>query len=82
MSPGERYTTVLRLPHRIDAVVVALHDDWIVADADHRCKPYCALLRDFASTLTLSGRRAFFYDQFTAQFVLVPEGAIALSGAA
>lgn len=78
IAPGQRYTTALKVPHRIDAVVVGLHDDYVAVDADHRCQPYCFLLRDHAATLTLSGRRVFSYRDFSKDFVFVADGAIAL----
>jgi len=75
---GQRYTLAWKYPHRIDCIVVEIRQHIVVAIVDHRCKPYCELLKEYAATLTLSGRRRFFYDQFVAQFVPIPDGPIPL----
>lgn len=78
IAVGQRYALRWRYGHRIDVTIVDLRDAYIVGDADHRCKPYCYLLREQPATLSLSGRRTFFYDQFALMFELVPDDAIAL----
>lgn len=75
---GQKYTLAWAYPHRIDCTIVELHENIIVADCNHRCRPYCELLSQFAANLTLSGRRSFFPEQFVTQFIYVPEGAIPL----
>lgn len=76
---GQRYALRWKYAHRIDVTIVDLSADYILADADHRCKPYCYLLREQPATLMLSGPRLFTYDYFELLYELIPEGAIALN---
>lgn len=78
IAVGQRWALRWKYGHRIDVTIVALLDAYILADADHRCKPFCYLLREQPATLTLSGRRLFLYEQFAVMFELIPEDAIAL----
>jgi hypothetical protein len=57
MEIGDRFTTRFRVPHRIDAIIVAFDRDTVVVDAFHRCEPFCWLLRDFAHNLKIDGPR-------------------------
>lgn len=80
IAQEQRYALRWKYAHRMDATIVDLRADYLIADVDHRCKPYCYLLREQPATLVLSGRRAFFY-QFETMFELIPDGAIPLPSA-
>lgn len=78
VNVGERYSLAWRYGHRIEATIVDVQSNTIVADCDHRCAPDCYLLRDYPSSLMLSGRRTFLPREFAEQFVPMAEDALAL----
>lgn len=81
IAVGQRWALRWKYAHRIDVTILDLRAAYIVGDADHRCKPYCYLLREQPATLSLSGPRYFLYEHFAMMYELVPDDAIALTGA-
>lgn len=75
MTTGERYTLALKYPHRVEATIMELRSDYLIAECIHRCDSSC-YLQGMRNTLPLHGQRAFFYDQFAEQFLLMAEDAI------
>ena len=77
MNVGERYTLAWRHPHRVDATIIALEADYIVADVDHRCPITCEM-QQMRATLPMHGRFKYAYDDFAKLFVPLNPDAIAL----
>lgn len=78
MNIGERYALAWKLPHRIEATVVALEPDHVVVESVHRCPVTCRILQ-MRQTLPIEGELRFKYADFGLLFVRIPDGAIALT---
>ncbi|MDE2098112.1 MAG: hypothetical protein KGL39_12735 [Patescibacteria group bacterium] len=78
MNIGDCYSLRWRYGHRIEATIVDVQSNAVVADCDHRCAPDCYLLRDYPSSLILSGRRTFLPREFAEQFEPMAQDAFAL----
>lgn len=80
IAVGSRWALAWRHPHRIEATVIALEAEYVVADVVHRCPPTCELLQ-MRATLPIEGRLRYTYAAFDRLFERMAEGAIALPGA-
>ena len=53
-----------RYPHLLDATVVALEQEHVVADVAHRCPPTSCYLQAYRKALPLHGRHRYDYRDF------------------
>ena len=77
MNIGERFTLAWKHPHRIEAEIIALEQDRVLVDAEHRCPPTCMILQ-MRQTIPIEGLMSFRYQDFSALFVRIPDGSIPL----
>ena len=73
MNIGERYALAWKHPHRLEATVVELQADRIVADVVHRCLPTCEVLQ-MRQTLPIEGRLSYSYGDFAKLFQRMSDG--------
>lgn len=70
---GKRFSLRWKYRHRVEVMLMALEDDYILGDADHRC--------GFSCEMPLGGPQRYRYADFPVLFQPMAEDAIALPGA-
>lgn len=78
---GQTFSLGFQLAHRIEATVIELRDQDVVAECVHRCVPTSCYLQAERTTLPLHGTIKYPYDFFAKYFVPMADDAIALAGA-
>lgn len=78
ITVGSRWASAWpKSPHLLDVTVVALEQEYVVAQVEHRCTLGCPL-QAMRRALPIHGRMSYEYDFFATFFVPMAEDAITL----